>query len=164
MPIKAWFRFGKDSLGQQYIKVDPEVLMLVMDGSDIVFSVEESPATGKPTILLPGGMIEAGETPERAANRELQEELGYSAHVVTGLGALHPWSKYLNAITYICVGTGLEEHALRGDERSPISRKRVHVSDVDELIRTGELSDARAIAAIYLAQLHGIFGKGTVAS
>jgi 8-oxo-dGTP pyrophosphatase MutT (NUDIX family) len=36
----------------------------------------------KTVIELPAGLIDAGETPEQAAVRELKEETGYVGHVL----------------------------------------------------------------------------------
>jgi len=41
-------------------------------------------------ICLPGGMIDPGESPQQAALREMEEELGVAAHDVTLLGELSP--------------------------------------------------------------------------
>lgn len=48
------------------------------------------PATGGYTIELPSGHVEAGESPEDAARRELLEETGHRAGTVEFLGCLLP--------------------------------------------------------------------------
>lgn len=49
---------------------------------------------------LPGGGIDEGETPEKAALRELKEETGYSGRVVKKLGAAN---QYVDSQTYGCI-------------------------------------------------------------
>ena len=39
------------------------------------------PTTGRPYLLLPGGAVEAGESPAQAATRETIEETGYRVNV-----------------------------------------------------------------------------------
>jgi 8-oxo-dGTP pyrophosphatase MutT (NUDIX family) len=45
--------------------------------------------TGETTTRLPKGGLEAGETPEQAAVREVEEETGWVATVVAPLGTVH---------------------------------------------------------------------------
>jgi 8-oxo-dGTP pyrophosphatase MutT (NUDIX family) len=46
---------------------------------------------GRVEWCLPKGHIEAGETAEQAAVREIAEETGIHGHVVTGLGTIDYW-------------------------------------------------------------------------
>ncbi|WP_299055465.1 NUDIX domain-containing protein [uncultured Nocardioides sp.] len=67
----------------------------VVDGRGLVLMQErdEHPVIDPECWGLPGGAIEAGETPERAAHRELDEETGLAAPSLTPLGAFrvdHP--------------------------------------------------------------------------
>ena len=53
------------------------------DGEKILFIREWRPAVGKWIIQLPAGLIDKGETPRRAAIRELKEETGADALSLT---------------------------------------------------------------------------------
>jgi 8-oxo-dGTP pyrophosphatase MutT (NUDIX family) len=44
------------------------------------------PSAGKPVLALPKGLVDAGETPEQAALREVREETGVEALLVSKLG------------------------------------------------------------------------------
>jgi 8-oxo-dGTP pyrophosphatase MutT (NUDIX family) len=46
----------------------------------------EKQASGKPVLALPKGIVDHGERPEQAAAREVREETGINAEVITKLG------------------------------------------------------------------------------
>ena len=50
------------------------VAVLVQRGGSVLGVTQPRPATGRDTWELPAGLIDAGETPEAAARRELAEE------------------------------------------------------------------------------------------
>jgi 8-oxo-dGTP pyrophosphatase MutT (NUDIX family) len=70
------------------------VLLLLYPGADgLSFALTrrtESLASHQGQISLPGGSVEAGETPEQAAVRETWEELGIAPETVTLVGQLSP--------------------------------------------------------------------------
>lgn len=51
-------------------------------GPEIVLQKQYRPPVDKLVIEFPAGLIDAGETPEQAAIRELKEETGYVAEVL----------------------------------------------------------------------------------
>ena len=65
------------------------VIVRVTDGHDRIL-LAHNMTWDKPMLSLPAGYIEAGETPRRAIERELIEEVGVPVHKFQYLGA-HPW-------------------------------------------------------------------------
>jgi len=62
------------------------VVAITGDGRALCLEVDKY-ACDAPSLSLPGGFIEAGETPLDAARRELREETGHSASDWTALGS-----------------------------------------------------------------------------
>jgi ADP-ribose diphosphatase len=131
---------------------DEALVVALAAGDEVLLSREPSAAFGGHTIVLPGGEVEPGEEQKATANRELQEELGWAASQLDFLGEIRPWSKYLNARSYIYLARGLTESHLPGDEQYSIEPVRILLGDVDALVRNGTLLDARVVAGLFLAR------------
>jgi ADP-ribose diphosphatase len=155
MPYKSkYFEIAEDSAGDEYVICSDEVLMIPLTTEgDILFIREPAPAFGREQpLLLPGGTVEENEAPEVTANRELQEEIGYRAAQLEQLAALRPWSKYLRVTSHIYLARDLTPAKLDGDEGYEIGVEARPLATLDALIASGELRDARVIAALFLAR------------
>jgi 8-oxo-dGTP diphosphatase len=72
-------------------EIKPAVSMAIITKGDRVLMVRRRQQEGKLLWAFPGGGIEAGETPEQAAVREVAEEVALEAKAVRVLGArVHP--------------------------------------------------------------------------
>ncbi|HEU0026851.1 MAG TPA: NUDIX domain-containing protein [Ktedonobacterales bacterium] len=155
MPYKSrYFELAEDSAGAEFVICADEVLMipLASDGQ-IVFVREPAPAFARETpLLLPGGTVEDGEDLAVTANRELQEEIGYRADQLDLLAELRPWTKYLRVRSHIFLAQCLQPARLDGDEGYVIELEPHPLAALDDLIHSGALRDARAIAALLIAR------------
>ena len=151
-----WMNLIEDSNGDAFVAMDDDAVMLVpMSRHQEIFLIEEKSIAYQTTVLtLPTGAVESGELPEISANRELQEEAGLEARVLTHIGVLHPAIKYMRWRCHVYLAQNLIRADLEGDETSPIKVQPIHISQVDKIIQTQKLSDATSIAAIYLARQH----------
>jgi ADP-ribose diphosphatase len=89
-----------------------------------------------------------------AANRELQEEIGYQSGKLELIGILHPSVKYAQWRYWIYLAQELTTHKLKGDEKTPIKVKPVSQEEVGLMIDIGTIKDSTAIAALYMALKH----------
>ncbi len=135
-----------------FIRAKDEALIVPLtDRGEVIFTVEPSPALGHDVLILPGGEIESGELSLETANRELQEEIGYRAARLDFLARLHPWGKYLTVSSHVYLARGLTPSRRAGDEDYAIGIARAPLAGFERLIAAGRLTDARVIAALYLA-------------
>ncbi len=139
--------------GVDYIAVRSEVLIVPLARQrEVILTIEPSVAFGEPTLVLPGGVTEPGESHERTALRELQEEIGYTAKRLDFLGEVRPFSKYIALQSFIYLARELVPSKLQGDERYPILVRQVPLKDFECLITSKQMLDARVIAALFLAR------------
>ena len=153
-PVQSdpYFTLMADADGVGFIHCGDAVVVVPLTASgDVLLAVERSPAMDREILTLVSGSIEAGESLEEAANRELQEELGWRAGRLDFLGELHPF-KYLTTRQFVFLARDLTLSKLAGDETHAITQRRVSLNDFTDLCQAGELQDASAIAALCLAR------------
>ena len=147
-----YFTLMADADGVGFIHCGDAVAVVPLtDEGDALLAVEYSPAFGCEILTLVSGMIEPGESLEEAANRELQEELGWRAGRLDFLGELHPF-KYLTIRVFVFLARDLTPSKLPGDEAHAITERRVPLKNLGGLCEAGELQDASAIAGLCWAR------------
>lgn len=98
------------------------------------------------------GLIDPGEEILVAANRELQEEVGYAAKHVEVLKMMIMNPGYTNQRTHIVKATGLYPSVLPGDEPEPLEVVRWPLSDLKGLMQRDDFTETRSIAALLWLQ------------
>jgi 8-oxo-dGTP pyrophosphatase MutT (NUDIX family) len=140
---------------EAFIHMQDEVLMIpVTEAHEIILIEEQSIAYGDTMLNLPTGGINEDETPKVAANRELQEEIGYKAGKLELIGILHPSVKYAQWRYWVYLAQELTAHKLKGDERTPVTIKPIQQTEVSWMIDMGKIKDSTAIAALFMAFNH----------
>jgi 8-oxo-dGTP pyrophosphatase MutT (NUDIX family) len=104
--------------------------------------------TGQITLEMPGGMIDAGESPLDAAARELTEETGYQADSLSVLGFVEPNPAILNNRCYTALALGCQPTAGQSlDEKEDIAIRLFPMSELPSLFQSGRISHALVWAA-----------------
>lgn len=130
----------------------PAVLVVpVLNDGRIMLIREYGAGVDDYELALPKGRVEAGEDMLEAANRELMEEIGFSAAKLVSLKVLSQSPGYMQHKTEVVLAQQLTEATAEGDEPEPIECVPVHRKDIHNLILNDNLSEARSIAALYLA-------------
>jgi ADP-ribose pyrophosphatase len=110
-------------------------------------------AVGKSLLEIPAGNIEPGENPADAVRRELQEEIGYLPGKLEKIGGFYSTPGYGTEYLHCYLATDLRPSQLVAEDTSEIEMLRIPLTEIPLLIASGELCDAKSIAAI-LTFLH----------
>ena len=127
------------------------VLIVPMVDNDTMLLVREYCAgTHSYQLGFPKGLIDAGEQPEQAANRELQEEIFYGAKHLRFVSELMMAPAFFNAKMTVFLATELYSAKLPGDEPEPLEVVTWPISDYKALLQQPDFTEARSIAALML--------------
>ncbi len=99
---------------------------------------------------FPKGLIDPGETPEQAANRELKEEVGFGAEQLEPLKKVSMAPSYFNATMHILFAQQLYPQTLEGDEPEPLVLVKWPLTQWQSLLQQDDFTEARSVAALLL--------------
>lgn len=146
-------KFDKGETTYQILeKRDTALIVPITKDNQIILVREFFVAINEYSLSLPKGRIEEGSDELQTANKELQEEIGYKASMLTKLATLTMSPGYLTQKTHVFLAENLIESRLTGDELEDIEIVRCPFSEFEKLIEEGEISEARVIASLYLAK------------
>ena len=124
----------------------------VLNDDEFIIVSEYAAGTHSYELGFPKGLIDPGETPEQAANRELQEEIGYAAKRFVKLKTLSTAPSYFSAHMHLYLAFDLTPSKLPGDEPEPIQMLTWSWSDAGELLQRDDFCEARSVTALFMAQ------------
>jgi len=127
------------------------VIIPVFDDGSVALVRQYRHAAGKHLLEICAGTLNAGEDPELGAIRELEEEIGVRAAKVEKLTEFYVSPGFLTEKMFVFLATELTEtqQNLEGDEILTIERHSFPA--LFEMIRNGEIEDAKSIAGVILA-------------
>lgn len=129
------------------------VLIVAMPDPDNLLLIREYGAGSERYELgFPKGIVEPEEDPLDAANREIQEELGYAARRLDPLGWVSLVPGYIGHRSRIVLARDLFPSRLPGDEPEPIEALLWPLGNLDALLDRDDFDEARSIAALLLVQ------------
>lgn len=129
------------------------VLIVPMLDADTLLLVREYAAgTHSYELGFPKGVIEAGEDALAAANREIMEEVGHGAEKLTLLRTTTIAPGYFAYQTHLVLAESLYPERRPGDEPEELEVVPWKLSQLDALLACGDFTEARSIAALFLAR------------
>jgi len=125
------------------------VMVIAIDGDDLLLVREYAVGTENYELGFVKGRMDAGETPEQSANRELQEEIGLGARKWVHLRTINTSVSFMNNPMHILLATDFYPSKLEGDEPEPLQLVRFPVAKIDELLADSTFNEARNLTALY---------------
>jgi ADP-ribose pyrophosphatase len=124
------------------------VVLPVLPDGRIVLIRQYRHATRQFLWELVAGRMERGENPGRGAARELIEETGYRAKRFRVFLDVFPTPGFLEERMYILLAEGLTLGEAEPEDDEKITVKSFTRKELEKMIRTGKLRDAKSIAGL----------------
>lgn len=151
-------RFSNGEL-RTYERMKPSgrnaVMMVpITEKGDLLMVREYAAGTERYELGFPKGLIDKGESPEQAANRELKEEIGFGSDKLTHLKEVILAPAYFSSRMHLFIAQDLYPEKLEGDEPEPLEVIRWPLAQGEELLTHLDFCEARAISALLLTLRH----------
>lgn len=135
---KAVLPSGKIKILEQAVRPPTVTILAIDDKGRLLLTKEYRLKHKKYLWLLPSGKVDKGESPFKAAQRELQEETNFKAKKlklfhITDSGQSLGWKMYAH------VATGLIPAPLKGDEDENIKIVPTSISRAFKMVIDGEI-------------------------
>jgi len=124
------------------------VVLPVLPDGRILLIQQYRHATRQYLWELVAGRIDSGETPKAAAVRELIEETGYRAKHLRVFLEMFPTPGFLEEKMFLLLAEGLTAGEAEPEADEKIISRGYKRKELEEMIRTGKLRDAKSIAGI----------------
>jgi ADP-ribose pyrophosphatase len=131
------------------------VAIIALDGEGHVVMVRQFRIGANRVLLeIPAGILEAGESPEVCAVRELQEEVGCKPARLDSLGGFFVAPGYSTEYIHFYLARDLTEAHLQGDADEFIEVQRLPLTEAIAMVERGEIEDAKTIIGLLRAAKH----------
>lgn len=118
--------------------------------NELILIREYAAGTEQYELGFPKGLVDPGEDEQTAANRELQEEIGFGAREFLPLKELTLAPGYFAARMQIILAKDLYPSQLTGDEPEPLVQVKWPIAQWRELLEFPHFSEARSVTALLL--------------
>jgi len=142
------------SIKQSWIDHKPTVAIVAINDKNDLILIKQYRAAVKKTLLeIPAGTFDhPKESPVGCAQRELAEETGFKAKKLVKLFEGYLLPGYCNEYMYFYLAQGLIHAPLTPDEDEFIETMPVSFAQAHQLIKNGEIIDAKTVLGITLAE------------
>lgn len=140
-----------------YIVKEKDYVIVIAREGDCFYLIEQYRYTTKSKLLaVVAGAIEKGQTPLAAAKRELKEEAGITAKKFKKLGWFHAEYGKSGQKANVFLAEDLKIGKQEPDafeKEGGIKRRKLKISEVKKLIKSGKINDHDTLSAFCLFML-----------
>lgn len=127
------------------------IAVVAIDDKDNVLLVRQYRTPVEKDLLeIPAGGIDAGENPEEAVRREMQEETGFLPQKLIRLGGFYSAPGFCTEYLHLYLATDFIASQLFAEDTEGIKLERVPLSEIPALLTSGKFEDAKSIAGLYM--------------
>ena len=138
---------------REYIVHPGAVMIVPLLGADrVVVERQWRYPLARAMLEFPAGKLDAGESPQQCAIRELIEETGFRAAEWARAGILHNAVAYSNEGIEVWFARGLVAGERHLDAGEFLEVGTASLAELDELARRGELTDAKTLIGMLWLQ------------
>ena len=127
------------------------VIVPVFEDKTVALVRQYRHPAGKYLLEVPAGSLGKEENPELGARRELEEEIGVRAAKIEKLAEFYVSPGFLSEKMFVFLATGLTEVGQNLEEDELLSIERISFPKAFEMIRTGEVEDAKTMLGLIFA-------------
>ena len=128
------------------------VVVPVTDDGKILFVRQYRIGAEKPLLEIPAGVINEGEDPDPAAERELREETGYESGNMLRLGGFYMAAGYTTEYLHIYLARELKWNPLPQDDDEFLTPVSLTVAEAYQMAEDSAFEDSKTFAALMMAQ------------
>lgn len=136
---------------REIVEHGESVVIVPLDSDGNVILVRQYRKAAEEILLeAPAGGLEDGETPNEAASREMQEEIGFKPRNLTSIGGFWLAPGFCEEYMHAFIATDLMVSKLPADQDENIEIICVPLDEVTSMINTGVIRDAKSIAVLLM--------------
>ncbi|MBR2209780.1 MAG: NUDIX hydrolase [Synergistaceae bacterium] len=123
-------------------------MLAVTDRKSVLLVRQYRYAVHEVTLEVCAGLVEKGEDPFQAAEREMQEELGVKAKNLHKIGDFYASPGFCTELFTLFAADGLEASSLPQDEDENVSVVELPFDEIPNMIKNGKIRDSKTFAAL----------------
>lgn len=143
---------GREATREIVVHRGAVAVVPLLDSDTIVMVRQFRQAAGEALLEIPAGTLDPDETPDYCAERELTEEIGYKPGKLTLMFRSYLAPGYSSEMLHTFLAQDLSREKAEHDADEFIEVVEVKMHEAVELIRSGEIKDAKTICGVMMAR------------